>query len=199
VALTKGIGFANVRAFVTERHGESAWSTVVESLEPEEQQVLQSIVPVGWYDLALYAKLIRRVDAQLGGGNLHLVLALGRFEAERDLTTIHQFFLKFFRTSYAVEQTPKYWSRFHDTGVWTMRVEGDRALTGSLADWGVVDAALCRELVGYLARTLELVGARDVRLDHPQCRARGAARCEFKARWLHKTDAAAAGRRPDAP
>jgi len=56
-------------------------------------------------------------------------------------------------------------------------------VTGTLENWGVVDVALCRELVGYLGRTIELVGAKNVLMEHPRCRARGDRACFFQARW----------------
>ena len=93
------------------------------------------------------------------------------------------------RPSIAIEQTPKYWRRFHDTGERTMERRGDRELVGRLDNWGVVDSVLCRELVGYMSRTLELLGAREVMFDHPRCRARGEPTCEFRARWRQKKDA----------
>jgi len=188
-ARTKGVGFINVRAFVTERFGAAAWNTVVAALDAAGRETLASVVSVGWYDLALYARLIRIVDDQLGVGDLRLVHELGRFEAERDLTTIHQWFLKLIRPSIAIEQTGKYWRRFHDTGEWLIRRKGDREVLGTLVGWGVVDSALCRELVAYLARTLELLGGRDVAMDHPRCRARGDVECEFRLRWRLKKDA----------
>lgn len=188
-ALTKGVGFVNVRAFVTERHGEEAWEQILADLTPEEREQLSAVLPVGWYSLALYAKLIRIVDDRLGGSDLRLVQTLGRFEAERDLTTVQQYFLRLIRPSIVFEQTGKYWRRFHDTGEWEIQRTGDREVVGVLSGWGVVDGALCRELVGYLGRTLELCGAVDVWMDHPHCRARGDAACEFRVRWRQKRDA----------
>jgi hypothetical protein len=64
-----------------------------------------------------------------------------------------------------------------------MQKIGNSEIQGVLSGWGVVDHALCRELVGYFSRTLELVGAQNVIVEHPECRARGYARCFFRARW----------------
>lgn len=54
--------------------------------------------------------------------------------------------------------------------------------------WGGVDVALCRELVGYLGRTLELLGGRDVTMEHRRCRARGDSICEFHATFRAAND-----------
>jgi predicted hydrocarbon binding protein len=187
MALTKGIGFVNVREFVLARFGQAGWDRLVKRSSPAEQAVLESILPVGWYDLAFYTRLIRALDEELGAGDLRLVQALGRFEAERDLTTIQRVFLRLVRPSLAIENMDKYWRRFHDTGAWTTE-RGPREVTARLSGWGIVDAALCRELVGYLGRTLELLGGRDVFVDHRKCRGKGDELCEFQTTWRASSD-----------
>jgi hypothetical protein len=188
MALTKGIGFLNVQAFVCERHGVGAWAEVLERFPEAEQRTLEAIVSPGWYDLGLYARLIRAAEDLLGKGDPRYLYTLGRFEAERDLGTITRWLLRLFRPSVAIEQMGKYWDRFHDSGRWTLLQRDDRVVAAKLEGWGVIDAALCRELTGYLGRTLELLGGKDVSIDHTRCRARSDAACEFRARWKLRRD-----------
>jgi hypothetical protein len=180
---TKGVGFVNVRAFAVERFGAGGYTAVTERLTPADRAELDSVVPVGWYSLGLYARVIRALDEVHGYGDLSLVLQLGRYEAERDLTTIHRVFLRLANPAYVVEKFGDYWRRFHDSGRWELIRESDTQVSGYLDEWGYVDHALCRELVGYMGRLLELVGARNVVMEHPKCRGRGDARCFFRGRW----------------
>jgi len=182
LAKTKGVGFVNVKSFTVERFGAQGWDAVLERLTPEDREELSSIVSVGWYSLPLYARLIRALDEVHGYGDLSLVVQLGRYEAERDLTTIHRVFLRFTNPAFIVEKTGEFWKRFHDTGEWKVTRENN-GVAGVLEGWGCVDHALCRELGGYLTRVLELVGAKNVIVEHPKCRARGDVQCLFRARW----------------
>jgi hypothetical protein len=183
-AKTKGIGFVNVRAFAEERFGGAAgWKAVTDQLVASDRRELEEILPVGWYSLALYARLIHAVDKVHGYGDLSLVVQLGRFEAERDLTTIQRLFLRLASPSFILEKNRDYWRRFHDTGQWTVERLGEGRVRAFIDDWGVADVALCRELVGYVGRLFELVGAKNVRMEHVRCRGRGEARCEFLGRW----------------
>lgn len=182
-ALTKGVGFNHLKAFTLARWGEAGWIATLEELPQHERDELAAIVPVGWYPLALYARAIRAMDRVHGEGDLALVVQLGGFEAERDLTTLYRLMFRLVNPATVVEKTTDYWRKFHDTGAWEMRRISDRAIEGTLTDWGVVDHALCRELVGYFSRLLELVGAQGVIVEHPECRAKGAGRCHFRARW----------------
>ncbi len=183
IALTKGVSFTNLRAFVEGRWGKPGWDALMERVRPHERQEIEAIVPVGWYSLALWARLIRELDELHGSGDLGLVVQLGRFEAERDITTIYRVMFRLMNPANVIVKTTEYWSKFHDTGHWEMKRVSDKELEGTLHDWGVVDHALCRELVGYLSRALELVGASGVIFEHPECRARGQTRCYFRARW----------------
>ncbi len=182
-ARTKGLGFANVKTFTIERWAAPGWAAVLQSMDDPDREEMEAVVPVGWYSLALYARLIRTLDRVHGRGDAHLVDELGKFEAERDLKTVHRFFLRFANPVFAIEQMGKYWRRFHDTGYWNVqRIEKSYA-TGTLCEWGHVDDFLCRELVAYMRRTMELAGASQVALAHPRCRARGGGECLFEVRW----------------
>jgi hypothetical protein len=182
-AQTKGVNFVNARAFVDGRDGERGWTIVLDKLEDEDRRTLESVVAVGWYSLSLYARLIRTIDQMHGAGDLSLLARLGRFEAERDLTTLHRIFFRLASPAFLLEKTASYWGRFHDTGRWTIERPSSTEAVGHLDGWGHVDEALCRELVGYLERAFELTGARRVHMAHPFCRAHHAPRCTFTARW----------------
>src|SRR5437868_11352567 len=120
-AKTKGIGFTNVRAFTLARFGgDAGWKAVLESLDAGDREELAAVIPVGWYSLEMYARLIRALDRVHGKGDLSLMKELGRYEAENDIKTIHRFFLRFTNPAFIVEKTSEYWKRFHDTGTWVV-------------------------------------------------------------------------------
>jgi predicted hydrocarbon binding protein len=183
VAKTKGINFVNLRAFTLDRFGLEGWVDVQAELSAEDRSEIESALSIGWYPLALYARALNALDRVHGTGNLQLVAQLGKYVAERDLTTIHRAFLRMASPSFLLEQSAEYWSRYYDTGKWTIERLSSTRVRGSLEGWGCVDSALCREVSGYLAKAFELVGARNVRIDHTQCRVRGAPRCVFLGSW----------------
>lgn len=180
---TKGLGFVNVRRFVESRRGApDAWARVLAALDPAEREIAGSALASAWYPLDAYVHLIHAVANVLGDGDLRVIHELGRYEAEQDLTVVHRIFLKLMHPATMAEKTAEYWSRFHDTGEWVVTRKGN-GYQGTLRGWGAADDALCMELVGYLTRVIELAGAKDVRLRHSECRARGAAVCVFDGHW----------------
>jgi hypothetical protein len=186
MAITKGITVTHARSYVEEVFGASGWARVLEQSSPEDRALLGSVVAVGWYELDLYARLLHTIDAALGKADLELLTAIGRYGAEKDFTTTYRLFFRLRSPAYAIEKIAEYWRKFHDTGVWTVERESDGRARGTLREWGCVDRALCRELISYMTRVLELVGAKDVRLTHPRCRAEGETECFFTLRWRGK-------------
>lgn len=169
-AKTKGVGFSNVKAFVTEHHGDAGWEKVLATLSPQDREEMLAVEPVGWYSLSLYARLIRVVDQVHGKADLALLEQIGRYEAQHDLTYVQRIFLKLANPAYVIEQLGKLWSRFHDTGYWEVTRFTTTYASGTLRDWGYVDTALCQELVGYLARSIEICGGHGVVVEHTRCR-----------------------------
>jgi hypothetical protein len=167
---------------VIQKHGDAAWEGVLGAMDPTEANVIRSAVGVGWYPLDLYGKLLRSVDRRIGGGDLRTIPALARFEAERDLPTIHRLLLKMVKPAYIVEKMAELWPRYNSTGRLTMHRLGDRAVDVTLSDWSA-DEALCLAVEGYSARALELAGAKGLRIVQSRCRARGAEVCFFRIKW----------------
>jgi predicted hydrocarbon binding protein len=177
----KGIGFANVHCYVQTKHSEAKWAEVLAKLDKEDSRVVASAVAVGWYDVMLFARLLRVVDKVCGRGDLHLMDELGKFEAEQDLNRVLRVFIRVLSPLQIFRVEGRLWSHFQDSGKWeSHRVPNgvDATLTG----WAV-DQALCQELAGYLVRLMEFTGGKDVRVLHPTCRARGSEKCVFQYRW----------------
>ena len=181
--MTKGLSFRNLVSFTRARFGEEGWAQLEATLSESDRRTLAEMIPMGWYELELYARLVRQLVEVHGRGERTLVEDYGRYSAEHDLTTIHKLLMKAVNPGVIMEQSMKLWRRFQDTGTW--RVErGEHRATGMLLDWGCVDEALCRELVGYLEYLLTLgYGGKRARVEHPRCRARSAPACVFVCTW----------------
>lgn len=178
----KGLSFVAVRDYVRAEHGDAAWERVLSRLRIDEADTLRSVVGVGWYSLALYARLLRAADVVLGHGDLRAIRAIVRFEAERDLPTIHRLLLKLVNPAFVVEKMAELWPRYHSTGELRLERRGANAVEATLRGWAT-DEALCRGFQGYCERALEFGGAHDLVFAHARCRARGAPACVFLAGW----------------
>jgi hypothetical protein len=183
MACTSGVSFLNLKAFADERLAAGTWETVLSKLSAEERMALKSVLAVGWYEERWFLEVLTALDAIGGAGDLSLVKKIGAFEAERDLNGFLRFILRAANPAFVVEQASKLWRRFHDTGTLVVVRESGNRFKGTVANWGIVDRALCLELGAYMQRSVELVGAKNVRLAHTECRADGAKDCLFTCEW----------------
>lgn len=183
----KGLSFVAVRDYVGAEFDERAWAEVLGTLSARDAETLKTVVGVGWYPIDLYSRLIRAADTTLGKGDLGMVRRVTRFEAERDLPTIHRLLLRIVRPTFVIEKMGELWSRYNSTGRFVIELRGERGVEGTIHDWSN-DRALCLGTQHYADRALELAGARGVRTQHVKCRASGDATCVIRATWSGKDD-----------
>jgi hypothetical protein len=172
----------HTRAFVVDRAALSGLAQVLATLAPEDREVLSHVVADGWYDEHLLFRLLRAIDSLIGRGDLALLRELGRENADRDMNGPQRFFFRLANPAYVLEKASSYWNRFHDTGHWEVKRQPNGAV-GTLLDFDVDDERFCATVNGYIERMFELVGAREPRSDHTQCRGRADASCVFVVSW----------------
>jgi hypothetical protein len=75
------------------------------------------------------------------------------------------------------------WRLRHDTGDVTVDLEGPRSARIELADYGLVAPEACELVQGTIWGFLHFSDAKNIKLEHNRCRARGDETCEWKASW----------------
>lgn len=192
--LIPGSKFFNRRDFIRERFGEPAWESVLARLALEDRDQLASADAGVWYDVHLMERLINAVCQQLKLDD-GLLMEMGRFDADRELSTVYRWFLRLIRPSFAIRHMNLYWRRSHDTGTWRSWRNGNE-VTAELKDWAIINRAMCTALGGYLGRTLELFGGKVGPIEHTECRAEGHSSCIFRTHLELPADEPRPGRRP---
>jgi hypothetical protein len=176
----KGSNFVSLRAFTNAR---GATQRLRETLEPEVLATFDQALAIGWYPATTFVAALHALGPAVGEPGAEAMAAYGSFAAEHDLTTLHRVFFRFANPAYVLEKSTQYWSRFHDRGEWRITRETRHGARAELVRCGIVDALFCDVLGAYITRMFALVGAKDPRWTHPECRARGAESCVFVGEW----------------
>lgn len=192
--LVPGIKFSSRRDFVRERFGESTWELVINRLSTEDRERVASADPGAWYDVRMLERVMMAIHQQLQADD-SLLMEIGRFDADRELSGVHRWYLRLMRPSFAIRHMNMYWRRSHDTGTWRSSLNGSE-VKAELRDWAVVNRVMCITMLGYLGRTLELFGGKVTQLAHPECRANGHPACVFHTHLDLPADEPRSGRRP---
>lgn len=163
---------------MVERFGAPTWAALLSGLSAEDQRRVESVDPSAWYDAALVAQLRGALHQRFGGNDV-LMVEMGRADADHELSTVHRWFLRLVRPSFALRNMNLFWRRSHDTGMWRSWQSGHEVYA-ELRDWAIVSRASCLTVLGFMGRLLELYGGRVGPLEHLQCRAEGSPGCVFR-------------------
>jgi len=136
-----------------------------------------------WYPFACFVDLNVVADRLMGRGDLALAKELGRYASEANLPTLYKLFYRIGSPEYIRGKAATLWSVHHDTGRAELLSEGPGHAEFSLFDFGAPHPTLCRSLEGFLERSLELTGAKDVRVSEVRCVLRKDPSCTYRGLW----------------
>jgi predicted hydrocarbon binding protein len=183
MARTKGSAFVALKSFVTRRFGYEGWKRYLGRIEPRERRDIEMPSAKEWYDLNVWVGSLQVLKDVFGEELPEVVFEFGRHEAERDLSTWQRLFLRMANPAYVIEKATEYWRKFCDFGRWEVERKGNNAAVATLTGVPVADALYCEELTGYLKHLFELVGAKNVKVEHSRCRSRGDDDCVWNGSW----------------
>jgi hypothetical protein len=172
MARIKGTNLAHIRDYVASQLGAGAIDRMRAVLGPETRQAFDSFIASAWYPDQAYVDLVHALRAAFGADHPEVLQKAGAYAAEFDITRIHRVLFRFANPAFVLEKSTEIWSRFFDSGAWTITRSTETSADGFLEGWTIVDAVSCDYLCAYLHRMFELVGAKNVVVRHPDCRAR---------------------------
>ena len=165
-------------------HGREVLEKVVSGLPPEVRSRLRGVVlPVAWFPLETYERLLESAEGVLGEGDGAAALEIGAATAGRDLPTTHRLFMQSATPAMALSRIPQLWRTYHSRGeveITQVPAGGWRLEIRDLSPDTYLHAmAMC----GFYQKLLELAGARDVRVALLSSRGRGDDRTITSLRW----------------
>ncbi len=180
----KGSALTSRLLWVSLNHGEAGTARLAgASSSALRDIVLRGAVRATWYQFEMFVELNQRIDALFGAGDLALVKELGRYGADANLTTIYRLFFKVGTVQWILSRASRLWGMHYDAGRMIVRAPGGREVELEIVDYDTPHRTHCVSVEGWIERSVELSGGRDVLLDELDCRARGDARCRMRVRW----------------
>ena len=164
-------------------HGPRAASLVLVRLDESLRARLEGVIlPMAWLPLAVLEQLVRVTDEVAGRGDGTTAETLGRACADRELPTTHRMFMQGATPSAAIERVPQLHRAYFSRGDARPLSSGPNAARVSFDGTGLDSPMLALWTGGFVARLLELSGARDVRV-MPGRGEKGDEKGTFAIRW----------------
>lgn len=173
--------------FVRERWGEAGLTRVLETLSPADADTVTKALPILWYPLSLNAHLDQTVCHVLANGNERIYEEMGAYSADAFAQQIYN--------SYFEQTTPQafldltvelYKNYYRNAGRRRNEVLGPGRCDMLIEGCREAYRPNCQSNVGFIRRSLALLGAKNVRCEEVACalddRARGGT-CRARATW----------------
>ncbi len=180
----KGTALQSSLRYVRERFGAAALEGVVRALPSEQRSLLAgTILASSWYPLAGLLVYMKEAERQLGAQEPELVFQMGKASCDHGVTGVYKVFFKVGSPEFVVSRASRVFSSYYDSG--ELRVIESRDGFAAVEIVGIEPAApqLCARFYGWMHRTLELAGARNLRSSHASCVHRGDESCRFEGIW----------------
>ena len=161
---------------------------VLQRLSADDLAILNGILlPSSWYPADLVHRLEQAIVEVLAQGDRsELFVDMGRASATMNLTGrgTQRAYVQLGDPHFVLRYSPHVYASTHSTGSRTYQKTGETsALLRTTDDVAEPNAEDCLTTVGWLTRAIELSGGQEARTIETQCRARGAAQCEYHCEW----------------
>ena len=126
---------------------------------------------------------MKEAERQLGPQEPELVFNMGKASCDHGVTGVYKIFFKVGSPEFVTSRSARVFSSYYDTG--ELRLLESRDGHSAVEIVGIEPAApqLCARLHGWMHRTLELAGAKNLRSQHSTCVHRGDPVCRFEGTW----------------
>lgn len=173
--------------FVATRFGDRALVGLLAALpEPSRTLFARGVSPGSWMPYLAVRHLVEKIDATLGGDDLHVVVDCGRAVADATLALFAELRAQHPPPELALAELPSIAPRvIRGTSYHVRRVGRGYGLI-ELIEEGSESPSLtgCVTMLGFIERTLTHFGAHEVEVNLAGCRALGDAQCLFGVTWL---------------
>jgi hypothetical protein len=183
MARVKGTAVLSSLRYVRERFGEESLERVLAALPTGDALLRGGLLASSWYPMPALLRFMQEAERQLGAQEPNLVLNMGRASCDYGVTGVYKVFFKVGSPEFIIGRAARVFSSYYDTG--KIEVVASRDGHAAVEVSGLEGSApqFCERIYGWMQRTLELAGARNLRSSHPSCVHRGDAVCRFEGNW----------------
>lgn len=170
--------------FVEKKFGREQLDQVLGSFSKKDRYTLErGLLPAQWYPFALGERLEKAILQVLGEEGRSIFMELGRRSATYNLAGVHQVFVRAGDPHHLLSRAPAIYQLYYDTGSRTYEKTGENSCRLITSNSEAFSDGDCLTVMGWHERAVEMCAGRDVSIQHPRCRARGDAVCEYLISW----------------
>jgi hypothetical protein len=180
----KGSALRSTMNYLREHFSDEQVRRVLAKLPPAHQDIVEKPILISkWFDSDILTTLMRTMSAELGQPSEILFHRLGRQSCDDGLNTVYRIFFKIGSPSYLLKFVAQVWRNYYSDGKMEVVSRTDSSVHIRLLECAFPDPGMCLRLSGWMERSLEISGAKNINFSHCSCVHLGGASCEWKASW----------------
>jgi len=184
VAQIKGTAVQSSLRYVQERFGDAPLAGVLAALPETDRQALgQGVLASSWYPMGTFLRFMQEAERQLAAQEPDVVRKMGRASCDYGITTVYKIFFKVGSPEFIISRAARVFSSYYDTGELRIVETGPGLAVVDLVGFEGGAPQFCERILGWMQRTLELAGAKNLRSTHSTCVHRGDGACRFEGSW----------------
>lgn len=180
----KGPLFHSTIKYIKSKDGEERYKAYVAQL-PEEVQTFLSkpILSSKFYPVELLKLMTLSYVSFTGKDAVTIFRDIGSVSAEEGFSGIYKIFFKVGSPASMIKTAPFVYKSYYNQGEMKAISAGKNTAHVQITGSGIDHIFLCCRLTGFIAKTMELAGGINVRVDHAQCFAKGNPIEEWIGTW----------------
>lgn len=185
----RGFEFLSAIKYIKQTYGEEDFKTLLEQLPAEYSLIFKDkINAIGWYPADAHVKFMNSADKIYADGQHKICHLIGRFSAEEAAKGIFKYFLEGIRLELIFKSVGMFWKQLNSSGRLIYVESGNGYVKGRIVELVGADKCHCSYVLGFLERTLELLGVKNVIGREVKCACGRDEFCEFDLRWDEESE-----------
>jgi len=172
MAQVKGTAVLSSLRYLRARFGEQALAGVLSAMPAEDGALMGCLL-----------RLMQEAERQLASQEPRLLQNMGRASCDEGLKGIYKIFLRVGSPGFTIDRAARVLANYYDTGELVVVERGERHVAVELRGLEGSGRQFCERIYGWMQRTLELTGVRNLRSSHSRCVHRGDPVCRFEGSW----------------
>jgi len=183
----KAQGLLNGAKWIEEEYGTSALTEVIRACSPTVRDRYTSAIAINWHPMEEFVEFLGAADRVLGRGDGKIAEYIGASAARANLRGVMvRFAFYVTRPEFLLKRITSLWNQFNDEGAMRLIRLEDTALTFEVMGVTRSSWLFCCAITGWCKEVALATSMVNPIARHPECRARGGARCIWEVRATPK-------------
>lgn len=185
MARVKGTALRASISFLESRADPDSYRDILGNLPSDARQIVDApILQSSWYPFDVLVALAQAAKGHVPVPEGSTVSwEMGRHSSEQGLKGVYRVFLRILDPGYITRKSTQIFTAYYDSGKMELVSLENKRAEIRVDGFDQPSNVFCERLQGFMERTLELTGARDIRMAHPKCRAHGDSTCLYTGEW----------------